>query len=181
MSFCIHLDFRKGIYTERGFTLLSENCNFICWRDQKYILLLGSCILITKRKNILTRESKNNRRTNSHDHWYLDCASILFDAQCLTPFYLLSSKPPMVPSVEHRRREASRLHWPPREMDWDYTLKADHCWAVRSLLYAETLYAIHRQPCKAALEKYTLWLRYILRVRLIVMLFVSDVGTREVW
>ena len=93
-------------------------------------------ILICHWNNILNRQCeeielfaeqllKNNCRTNSHDHWYLHCASMLFEAQGLTPFYLLSSKPPTAPSVEHRRLGASRPRWLPREMDWDYTLNAD--------------------------------------------------------
>ena len=46
---------------------------------------------------------------------------------------------------------------------------------------AETRYAIHRQPCIAALEKYTLWSRYILCIQLIATLFVSRHRTWEIW
>ena len=45
-----------------------------------------------------------------------------------------------------------------------HTLNASHCPAVRTLLFAVILYAIHRQLCIAALEKYTLWSRFILLV-----------------
>ena len=54
---------------------------------------------------------KNNCRTNSHDHWYLHCASMLFEAQCLTPFYLLSSKPATAPSVERQDRTDCLERW----------------------------------------------------------------------
>ena len=57
-----------------------------------------------------------------------------------------------------------------------HPLNASHCQIVRTLLYAETLYAIHCQHCQAALEKYLLWSRSILRVRLIVCCLSPDVG-----
>ena len=40
-----------------------------------------------------------------------------------------------------------------REMDWDHHLHGSCCQAVRTLLYAETLYAIHCQFCHTALRE----------------------------
>ena len=101
-------------------------------------------------------------QTYSHYHWYSSCASILLKHSVWHPFILLFSKPLLHTSlarVEH--------HYQPRpftktDRDHHLYLYASCCQAMRTLLYAENLYAIHRQFCHTALfKKYILWSRSI--------------------
>ena len=98
-------------------------------------------------------------QTYSHYHWYSSCASILLKHSVWHPFILLFSKPLLhsLARVEH--------HYQPRpftktDRDHHLYLYASCCQAMRTLLYAENLYAIHRQFCHTALFK-----KYILRSR----------------
>ena len=121
-------------------------------------------------------ESNLYRRTNSHDHWYLHRASVLLKHTVLYPFIycLVNSQRGKVWRTDAEERQDCADH----QERWIeiHTLNVSHCRAVRTLLYAETLYAIHCQLCTAALEKYTLWSRSILQVWLIVCCSSPDVG-----
>ena len=126
--------------------------SLICSVSVKYMTLLGSLILSKVRQKILTTGCINDCRTYSHHHWYSSCDSVLLKAQCLIPVILLFSKPQ--PQL-HSRTRVER-HYQPRpftKMDRDHYLYASCRQAVQTPLYADNLYAIHRQFCHTALFK----------------------------
>ena len=133
--------------------------SLICSVTVKYMTLLGSLILSKVRQKSLTTGCINDCRTYSHHHWYSSCASVLLTAQCLIPVILLFSKPQ--PQLHSRTRV--EYHYQPRpftKTDRDHYLYASCRQAVWTPLYADNLYAIHRQFCHTALFK-----KYILRSR----------------
>ena len=58
----------KGAFTSREDSHFFLKIAVSSIEEIKNILLLGSLYFNNVKKNILTRESKNNHRTNSHDH-----------------------------------------------------------------------------------------------------------------
>ena len=121
-------------------------------------------------------ESKDYHRTNSHDHWYSHCTSVLLKHTVLYPFIscLVNRQQRQVWSTDAEERQD---HADPQERWIEiHTLNASHCRAVQTILYAEILYDIHRQLCIDTLENYTLWSRSILWARLIVHCSSPDVG-----
>ena len=114
----------------------------VCWvykKTIKCLLLLGSPYL-----NNLTTYSKNNRITNSHNHWYLLCAFVLLKAQCVISIFdcLVNRQVWSTKTSANRQERWTETH----------PLNASHCQAVQILLYALILYVIHCQHCHAALE-----------------------------
>ena len=96
----------------------------------------------------MTTQCINDCMTDIHDHWYSLYAWMLMNHNVWCTLFLLFSKPqlPNRARVEHRYQPR-----PFTKTDRDHHLYASCCQAVRTLLYAENLYAIHCQFCHTAL------------------------------
>ena len=119
--------------------------------------LLGSLIL-SQNKGKSFDHTVHKRLYDQHSRSLIFAMCFYIDeSQCLIHFILLFSKP------QPRSRAKVDRHYQPRpftKRDRDHHLYASCCQAVRTLLCAENLYAIHRQFCHIALfKKYILWSR----------------------